>query len=332
MVCALVGFTSLAMAKDYLYIPCQNHLHVVDCDTDMTIKTLSFNDYIVGSVPSPKGDRLYLNSFHDIYEVDTKSNEIVEIHKFFTDLNRVTIMPDFGVSNDGKYLYLSVSICKKKLNIPRLNVLPPQLVVYDIQNKKLVKNFEIPPCATGVITCKNDPNHVFVFAQDIIKLDLKTGKYEKALGLLHPETGQPGFNSLVIWDNESPGDHGFFVNPAYTAEEMFYILIDRNAGTVKTLKSGDIYFAYSCVLDEQKKYMYGVMDEIYKIDFKTGATVAMDVLDRGTCYALALTKDGKKLYVGPAGNDVSIYDTTTMKRIGLIRTAGDGVVMTRITK
>jgi hypothetical protein len=58
----------------------------------------------------------------------------------------------------------------------------------------------------------------------------------------------------------------------------------------------------------------------------------MDVMERGTTYALAISSDGKKLYAGPAGPDVSVYDTATMKRVGFIPLKHDGIQMTRISK
>ena len=74
------------------------------------------------------------------------------------------------------------------------------------------------------------------------------------------------------------------------------------------------------------------MDEVYKIDLKTGKTLAMDHLERGTCYNVTLTSDGKKLYVGPVGQDVSVYDTATMKRHGIIPIKSDGMIERLINK
>ena len=78
MLCCLVGLSSPVMAKDYLYVPSNNNLHIVDCDTDTVVKTIPFNDYIVGAIPSPDGKRFYMNSWHSVYEVDTQSNQIVD--------------------------------------------------------------------------------------------------------------------------------------------------------------------------------------------------------------------------------------------------------------
>jgi hypothetical protein len=331
---ALLGVTGLclpAAAKDYLYVPCVNTLHIIDCETDTVVKTVSYNDYIVACMPSPDGKRFYMNSWHSVYAVDTETNQIVDRFDFWSDLNRVVVMGGIAVSPDGNYLYLSASITKKKLNIPRLNVLPPQLVVYDIRKRQVAKSFEIPPTCTALVAPPDDPDHVILLAQDVFKLNLKDGKLEKILGVLHPEAGKPGLNALAIWNNWSPGKNPFVSMPAYSTQDLFYVLIDKN-GKLTLLKGAEVFFAYSTTVSPDQKNIYAVMDEVYKVDFETGKTLAMDPLERGTCYALALTSDGKKLYVGPSGPDLSVYDTATMKRIGIIPLKGDGVMTSLITK
>jgi DNA-binding beta-propeller fold protein YncE len=331
-VLCVIGMSLPAMAaKDYLYVPCPNNLYIIDCSTDTIVKTIQYNDYIVGCTPSPDGKRFYMNSWKSIYVVDTQTDKLLDKIDFFTDLNRVAISPGIAVSTDNKYMYMSANITKKKLNIPRLNVLPPQLIVYDLAQKKIVSSFEIPPCCNGVVTLRDDPDHVVLMAQDIFKINVKDGKLTKLLGVLHPEEGKPGLNSLVIWNNWSPGDHGIFPNPAYSAENMYYTLIDGK-GNLTLLQAEEIVLMYSSILSPDKKYIYGVMDEVYKVDAKTGKTLAMDPVERGTSYACAMTSDGKKLYVGPGGPDISVYDTATMKCRGFIPLGADGVVMNRITK
>ncbi|MBW2370303.1 MAG: hypothetical protein JRH15_20725 [Deltaproteobacteria bacterium] len=331
VVCFLIGLSHSVMAKDYLYVPSNNHLHVIDCDSDTIIKTITFNDYIVNGIASPDGKRYYMNAWHSIYAVDTESNEIVDTYKFSSDLNRVSVMPGIAVSPDNKYLYLSVSITKKKLNIPRLNVLPPQLVVYDIKKKQIAKNFEIPYACSALVSPPNDRNHVILLAQDIFKINIKNGKLTKMLGILHPEEGEPGLNAFAIWNSWSPGKNGVVTLPAYSADELYYLLFDKK-GNVNKLKAEEVVMAYSGIVSPDLKYLYATMDEVYKIDYKTGKTLAMDILERGTCYTVNLTSDGKKLYVGPGGPDISVYDTATMKRIGIIPLKGDGVSSSMISK
>lgn len=320
-------------AKDYLYHPGANNLDIIDCDTDVVIKSIPYNGVAVSTVPSPDGKRFYMNCQRKIIVVDTDKMEIVDTYNFWTDLNRITVNPAIGVSEDGTKLYLSCHIVKKKLNIPKLNVLPPQLVVFDTKSKKMIKNYEIPYMCHGVITLRNDPNTIYLFGQDIYTLNLKNGKVTTVKGVMHPEPGNPQLNSLVNWNNAANGDHGLFTNPAYTAtfDKLYYAIIDQNTGKFSMLEGKEVVMGYSTSVSPDKKYLYTAMDEVYKVDFKTGETLAMDVLETGTVYCHALTSDGKKLYLGGAGA-ISIYDTNTMKLMAHLAVNGDVLGMNRISK
>ncbi len=330
-ICCIGGVSCPVAAKDFIYAPVVNALEIIDCDTDTVVQTLSvYNDYIMNAAFSPDKTRYYMNAQHSVYEMDVAGNKLAEVHKFSSELSRVTVL-GFAVSEDGKKLYLSCSIVKKKQNIPKLNVLPPQLVVYDIKAKKIVKNYPIPYCVTGVITLRKDPNHLILWGLDVHKLNLKSGKIEKVMGILNAEDGKPK-NSLVIWHNGSPGDHGIFSNPYYTATGMGYVFIDRNTGKISTLEGKDVWFEYSTIISPDKKYLYGVMDELIKIDMKTGETVKSVPIKQGTYYALSMTADGKKLYLGPAGADMSVYNAETLELLGVIPLYGDGVVAHRVSR
>ncbi len=327
--CCVIGIPVSGIAKDFIYVPVSNALHIIDCETDTIVKTIDYNDYILGSAFSPDKKRYYLNAVHSIYAIDIKTNTLSDIYKFSSELSKVDVL-GFSVSADGKKLYLSCSITKKKQNIPKLNVLPPQLVVYDIKSKKVVENYKIPYGVMFVMALK-DNKRVILGGHDFYELTLKNGKVKKVFSLLNPDKDEEGRNCLAIWNSLTPGDHGIFNAPYYTATGMGYLLIDTKNGKVSKLAGKDMLFEYSTVISPDKKYLYAVMDELIKIDMKTGETINMVPIERGTCYAVSLTSDGKKIYVGPAGNDLSVYDAETLKRIGVITLDADGVVSHRIS-
>jgi WD40 repeat protein len=369
-----LGLSAPTAAKDYLYVPCSNYLHIIDCETDTVVKTLSYNDYIIGCTASDDGKRLYINAWRSVYAVDTDKNRIVDRYDFWTELNRINVGPLMAVSPDGKNLYMIWNVTKKKMNVPRLNVLPNQFVIFDLEKREVVKSYEVPPNSNGVVTLKDDPDRVIIMAEDIIRLNINTGEQEKIKGFLHPEEGQPQLNSLALIANRSPGDHGLVCGPAYAGEErlkildpgdsglalgtvvnqaayvetmqkvmmaggrppagaplMFYMIIDGK-GDVRMLEIDHFAAIYSSVVSPDAKYLYAAMDELYKVDMKTGKLQGVVHLERGTVYSVSTTADGKKVYVGPAGPDLVVYDTETMKKIGVIPLKSDGVAMTRITK
>lgn len=332
MVWCLVSLSPLAMAKDYLYVPCSNYLHIIDCETDTIIKTISYNDYIISAAASADSKRLYLSSWHSVYVVDTEKDVILDRIDFWSDLNRFHVMHGFDVSNDGNFLYLSAMITKKKLNVPRLNVIPPQLIVFDLNKRQIAKSFPMPYNSWDIVALKKDKNHIILLAEDAFKMDIRNGKLEKIMGFLHPDEGQPQLNFAVMANNESPGRQPFYTNPIFTAEDSRILVVDKNNGDIRMVKSSDFLFVYSSVVSEDEKYAYAVMDEVYKVDFKSGKVLAATPVERGTCYGVAITSDGKKLYAGPAGPDLSVYDTDKMELRGTILLKSDGLLMVRISK
>ncbi|SDU41023.1 hypothetical protein [Desulfobacula phenolica] len=320
-----------AWAKDFIYAPISNGLQIIDCDTDTIIKTIPYNDTILSAAFSPDGKRYYLNAVQSVYVIDTATDKLIDTLSFSSELSKVSV---FGitVSNDGKKLYMCCSITKKKQNIPKLNVLPPQLVAYDIAGRKMVKNYPIPASFSSPITLINDPDHLVLVGLDILKINLKTGKTEQMMGLLNTKKPEDMRNSLVVWQPGSPGDHGIFVNPYYDAQGLGYFIIDKNTGKLSLLRGKDVWFAYSSILSPDKKFIYAVMDELIKVDMATGETVKAVPLKTGTNYTVALTSDGKKIYVGPAGPDISVYDTKTLELLSVIPLMADGEYMTCFNK
>ncbi len=101
---------------------------------------------------------------------------------------------------------------------------------------------------------------------------------------------------------------------------------------MSNLRGKDVWFAYSSILSPDKKFIYAVMDELIKVDMATGETVKAIPLKTGTNYTVALTSDGKKIYVGPAGPDISVYDTETLELLSVIPLMADGEYITCFNK
>lgn len=332
---AVILFLSLAAgtawAKDFIYVPLSNGLQVIDCETDTVVKTIPYNDYILSAAASPDAKRYYLNAVHSIYVIDTASNTLIDTIKLSTELSKVSV---FGmtVSSDNKKLYLCCAITKKKQNIPKLNVLPPMLVAYDLAAGRMVKNYPIPSSFTSPVALRNDKDHLILAGQDVQKINLKTGKLETMFAILNTKKPEEMRNALVIWQPGSPGDHGVFVNAYYDAKGLGYFMIDKNTGDVADLRGKDAWFAYATILSRDKKHIFGAMDELFKVDAETGETIKAVPLETGTNYCVATTSDGKKIYVGPAGADISVYDTDTLELLTVIPLMSDGVYANVISK
>ena len=313
--------------KDYIYVGVNNAMHVIDGETDTIIKTISHPDYIIGGAFSPDGSRYYANAFHSIHVFDTAKQELVDTYRLSSKLSTVNVA-GFAATPDNKILYISCGIVKKKQNVPRLNVLPPQLIVYDTEKKQIIRNYEVPYMIKSVLTLRNDPDHLILIGYDVYKFSLKTGKIETIATIFNPKGDDKKRNCLPGMDAMSPGDHGILVYGYFEGEGLElgsgYMIIDRNDGSVQMIAGSDLWLSYSAMLSPDKKYIYAVMDELIKIDAETGETVQFVPVEVGTVYGVTTSADGRKIYVGPGGPDVSVYDAETLKLLKVIPLDGDG--------
>lgn len=324
-------FYSPAWAKDYIFVPTVKGLDVVDCETGSVIQGARYSDYVLNASYSPDGERYYLNALHSIFVVDTKTFQLVDTFKFSTDLSRTTISTS-AVSNDGKQLFISCQIVKKKQNIPKLNVLPPQFIVFDIEKKEMVKNYKMPYGVHGIFPIRNDPEHAIVFGLDVYKMNLKTGELKIIMAGIHPDAGQESRSIGAMFINTSPKEHGLFASPYYAESGLYFLILDTATGEIKTFKSKEMAMPFSAAVSPDKKYIYAGHDELIKVDIATGETVNMTYANRGSYTSISPSPDGKKLYIGAMGADVSIYNADTLEFETVIPVGGDAMVFNRFSR
>jgi len=320
--------------KDYIYASVSNALHIIDGDTDSVIKTIPHEDYIMGGGFSPDKSRYYMNAFHSIHVVDTATMELIDTYRFSSDLSRVFVA-GFTISEDRKTMYLSCTIAKKKQNIPRLNLLPPQLVVFDLDTKKVVKSFDLPYMVKSVMRIKNDPEHLLLCGYEVYKININTGKLVVILNMFTPKGDEYPKNYSALSEGITPGDHGITILQYMTGKGLStsigYLFLDRNKGQAWTMPGKDLWLAYTSILSPDKKYIFSVMDELIKIDAETGKTIGFVETETGTNYCIALSSDGKKIYIGPGGPDISVYDAENLSLIKVIPLDADGAILHRLT-
>ena len=68
--------------------------------------------------------------------------------------------------------------------------------------------------------------------------------------------------------------------------------------------------------------LYGAFNTVSKHDIAKKETLLVEQLPH-TYYSVNISGDGKKLFIGGAGNDISIHDAATLSKIGGIQLPGD---------
>ena len=72
--------------------------------------------------------------------------------------------------------------------------------------------------------------------------------------------------------------------------------------------------------------VYGVYTQLSKIDIEKDELVARKDMDH-TYYAVNVSSDGAELYAGGTLNDIAIYDTETLDKIGSIEIPGGNMAL-----
>jgi len=71
---------------------------------------------------------------------------------------------------------------------------------------------------------------------------------------------------------------------------------------------------------------YGVYSQLSKIDIEKNELIARKDMDH-TYYAVNVSSDGKELYAGGTLNDIAIYDTESLDKIGSITIPGGNMAL-----
>ena len=213
-----------------------------------------------------------------------------------------------------------------------MNVFPPQLVIYDLDKKTIVKNYKVPYGVHGIFPIGNDPNHAILFGPDVYKMNLKTGELKTIMSGLHPKEGQEVRFVGAWYINNSPGDHGLLAAPFYAKSGLSFLMLDTQNGSIQTIKSKKMSMPFSAAVSPDKKFIYAGHDELIKVDVSTGETVKSTHADMGTFSSICFSPDGKKVYIGAFGADVSIYDADTLELETVIPLGGDASVFTQFSR
>jgi DNA-binding beta-propeller fold protein YncE len=113
---------------------------------------------------------------------------------------------------------------------------------------------------------------------------------------------------------------------------MGLVSIDSNTGEITdTPLDGPPVFAYSVVRSPDKKKAYAVMDELTVIDLETRSYGPIIPIPDGTCYAINVSSDGKKIYTAGAGATTTVFDAESLKPIKVLQMETDGMDFRRLT-
>jgi quinohemoprotein amine dehydrogenase beta subunit len=337
---ALLGHQALAQpAHEYLLTVARpHHLHVVDMATNTLARSCELPARMGPGLmaPAPDGRTAYvlMDGWENIYGVDIATCKVVFTARQSHDDIRVKSFASLAVSPDGQELYTVQNPVRWFPD--HAQVLEPRLAVYrtgDGTDAKPVRTFPVDRRITTIAATRT--GKVILGGADVKQIDPRTGELQTLVPLQNWE--RPGWLTPDAFAMFNLGEQANeYLLPYVTARftdasqspekaEWWWgmVRVDLATGKAEQMEFAPFeYVVFNFVTDAtNKNTLYGVYNGLYKYDIAARKVVKTVEIDHSH-YNLNVSGDGKRLYLGGTANDIAIYDTATLSKIGSIELPG----------
>lgn len=329
-----------ADAKEYILTSTKpNTLVLADPAARKVVKTYTIagGGSPVGIVPSPDGKVAYVvtNHLDSLVGIDLDSGKEVFRTTFSDGDIRVRNMYGFEISPDGKELFVMQSPMRREAG--EFKVLDTRIAVYRADGGLDAKPVRLLPVSrrTSSLFMAPDGSKLYAMGWDLQALDPKDGKVlavNKVLNWERPNLTPPDL--FGVWSQYEQAK--VFINPYTTvrtdmdpkdpaAVKSGMLTLDLVTGAFRVAEFEDASaIMFSSVVNPVKRNeSFSVYNTLTKTDIAADKLVKRIELPH-TYYSINISKDGKEVYVAGTMDDIGIYSTETLKRIGEIKIPGGG--------
>ena len=286
-------------------------------------------------VPSPDGKVAFVitNRWESISGIDLDSGDEVFRADFSTGDMRVKGMFGMVVSRDGSELFVIQSSVKLKLG--EYEVQDTRIAVFDTGAGKgatPLRTFTIPR-RSALLHLSTDGAKLYVVGWDIYVYDPKTGTQIETLPGMNWD--RPNYyppDIFGVWSQYERAE--VYANPYFTlrsdmsmedpaAWKTGMLTLDLKTGELKTkdFENTEVIIFSAVVNPVRRNESYGVYTTLTKIDHEAGKVLKRVNLDH-TYYSVNISGDGSEIYIGGTQNDVAVYSTDTLEKLGAINIPG----------
>ena len=336
-----VGLTGgqSALAKDYLLTGLKpDKLVVVDAAARKVESVHTIPEAAPGPVtitPSPDGKVAYVivNRWESISGIDLASGEEVFRADLSSEEERVKAIFGMDISPDGKTLAVYES--PVKLGLGEYEVQPTRISFFDTgAGKGAKRSRSIPaPRQITILMYAEDGSKLYGMGRAVYVIDPEDGKVikEHKTQAWERENFYPP-DILDVWSQWEQA--GIFSTPYYTARSDMSLedpaaywtgLLTLDLGTgefkINEVENTDIFYFSSVVSPSDPNLVYGVYNNLSKLDAAQGKALGRVELDH-SYYAVNISSDGKEVYIGGTISDIAVYDAESLKKLGNIDMPG----------
>lgn len=336
---AAPNWISGAAAKEYILTATKpDKLVMVDAAARKVAKTYTVPNATPGVLtitPSPDGKIAYVlvNRWESISGIDLDTGQEVFRADFSSGDIRTKGMFGMTISPDGKEIFIFQS--PVRLLPGEFQVMDTRIAVYNTGDgigAKPVRTFPAPR-RTAILTISDDGTKLYAVNWDITIMDPQDGKVlgtHKVRNWGRENHSEP--DVLDVWPQWEQAS--VFSTPYYavrTDVAMDHPEAFQTGMLTLDLKSGEFVMEnfeptaaiiFSTVVNPvRRNEVYGVYTTLSKIDIAEDKLVNRIDLDH-TYYTINVSGDGKEIYVGGTMDDISVYDSETLEKIGRIDMPG----------
>jgi quinohemoprotein amine dehydrogenase beta subunit len=330
-----VGLPATGLAKEMLLVGTKsNHLVLADAATRTVVSShqIPGGGSVFGIVTSPDDRIAYAmtKNMSAISGIDLDSGEQVFRADFDEEGVRVRGFSGLEISRDGKELF-ALQLPTKMLKA-EYQVQDPRIAVYstaDGLNAKPVRYLPVPR-RTALLLMSTDNSRLYAVSWDIYVLDPKTGdvlEVKKTSNWERANYAPPDI--FGVWGQFSQAET--FVNPYFTlrtdmsmddpdAWKTGMLTLDLETGelVMDDFESTSAIIFSGVVNPVRRNEVYGVYNNLSKVDLDTDKLVKRVDIPH-TYYVINVAGDGNELYIAGTQDDIGIYSTETLERVGEIR-------------
>ncbi len=322
-----IAWARPAQAKDRFYHLGQGMIEVIDGDRDAVVAKIPLHGWTrEAAITSDKKFMYVTASRHLIHKVSLAENKVVATVDVSGD-GWDRFIYGFVMAGDDRTAF--AAMMSRTTRNGEAVVGAPVVAQVDLASGKIVRSVEVPWGVVQLVSV-NGGQQVYAIGKDLYKIDATGGalKIAETVPMFDKK-----WNILPLWDYSwENGNGGLAVMNYYTPDNMGLLVVDEKTGDIKDLPiQGDPVLAYSVIVAPDRKTAYAVMDDLNVIDLENQKYRRIVPLKQGTSYAVNLSSDGKKIYVGSGGASVTVLDAATLKPLKVLQLATDGMDLRRVT-
>ncbi len=328
---------NLFAATDYLVTACRPNLVVVaDAKARKVIKTIEIPNTSMGNGPtgvvvSKDGKTAYVihNRWETVSGFDIENGK--EVFRAELSSSDIRAKAPFAIdlSPDGKEL--AVYVNPTRILPGEYKVEDPYIAIFDTSSGTNAEPSKKFPASRRITTLAYSPDYkrLYAFSWDMLILDPNTGKQ---IGMhpwrswKRPNFGEP--DALALWPqwdtsnvfaapyyvqrtDKKPGQAGALRAGIWTLD------LATNKTAFKDFEDASVVLFSTTINPVRRNEAYTVYTQLTKTDMNTGKMKRVDL--NHTYYDINVSTDGKELYIGGTQDEIAVYDSKTLTRLGEIR-------------